>query len=186
MTPWDQPSPARGQQSLDRTRAAKESTSQSGSTCNPYRYVGSLGCYSADTTTSLLHVGALYYSPQVGRFWTEDPGRDGLNWYVYVADNPVNRTDPSGMSWDPVLVFCGATCACALTAVLGAYAGCLAGGCRHIPDYTCARCVAEGILATALANPWWACLVGTCIVRCAYCLSPYPWRPRWDSLRVGL
>lgn len=89
---------------MDRTRAAKESTSQSGSTCNPYRYVGSLGCYSADTTTSLLHLGTRYYSPQVGRFWTEDPGRDGLNSYVYVADNPVNRTDPAGlMLGDPAM-----------------------------------------------------------------------------------
>jgi RHS repeat-associated protein len=168
-------------------------TGQAGTTVNPFRYVGALGYYwfdfahhGRDRTSGLRLLGARYYGPSPRRFWTRDPGKDGVNWYVYVADNPVNRTDPSGMSWDPVLVFCAASCACALTAVLGAYAGCLAGGCRHIPDYTCAQCVAEGILATAAANPWWACLVGTCIARCAYCLSPYPSRPRWDSLRVGL
>jgi RHS repeat-associated protein len=71
-------------------------TSQSGSTYNPYRYVGSLGYYSADGTTGLLHVGARYYSPQVGRFWTQDPGREGVNWYRYVANNPANAPDPSG------------------------------------------------------------------------------------------
>jgi hypothetical protein len=54
--------------------------------------------------------GPRYYSPQVGRFWTRDPVRVELNQYRYVAGNPVNRVDPSGMlifipptmpSWPP-------------------------------------------------------------------------------------
>jgi RHS repeat-associated protein len=73
-------------------------TSQWGSTYNPYRYVGSLGYYSADTTTSLLHLGARYYSPQVGRFWTQDPVREGANWYSYVGSSPPNLVDADGLA----------------------------------------------------------------------------------------
>jgi RHS repeat-associated protein len=69
---------------------------QAGTTVNPYKYVGTLGYYT-DQTTKLYHVGARYYSPQVGRFWTQDPVRVGVNWYPYAADNPVNRADPSGL-----------------------------------------------------------------------------------------
>ena len=78
-------------------------TSQSGTTVNPFRYVGALGYYR-DQTTSLYHVGARYYSPQVGRFWTQDPVKQGVNWYPYVANNPLNRVDPSGLqlgTWGP-------------------------------------------------------------------------------------
>jgi hypothetical protein len=46
----------------------------SGSTTNPYRYVGSLGYYR-DSTSGLLHVGARYYSPEVGG---TQPTKQGL------------------------------------------------------------------------------------------------------------
>ena len=39
----------------------------------------------------------LYYSPNVGRFISEDPIKDGTNWYVYCGNNPVAFVDPSGM-----------------------------------------------------------------------------------------
>jgi hypothetical protein len=35
----------------------------------------------------------------VGRFITVDPGKDGLNWYAYCGDNPVNRIDPDGRDY---------------------------------------------------------------------------------------
>jgi hypothetical protein len=41
-------------------------------------------------------LGARYYDPYIGRFITPDPSRDGLNWYEYAADNPVNKVDPTG------------------------------------------------------------------------------------------
>jgi hypothetical protein len=31
-----------------------------------------------------------------GRFVSEDPGRDGANWFAYCANNPVNGVDPDG------------------------------------------------------------------------------------------
>ncbi len=36
-------------------------------------------------------------SPDVGRFMTEDPAEDGINWYVYVRNNPATYTDPTGL-----------------------------------------------------------------------------------------
>ena len=38
-----------------------------------------------------------WYSPQTGRFASEDPDRDWLNWYDYAAKNPPQYTDPSGL-----------------------------------------------------------------------------------------
>ena len=32
-----------------------------------------------------------------GRFITEDPAKDGLNWYSYCGGNPVNFVDPWGL-----------------------------------------------------------------------------------------
>jgi len=62
-----------------------------------YRYVGTLGYYAdADDYHGLMLLGARYYNPSVGRFITLDPIRDGMNWYVYVGNNPVARTDPTG------------------------------------------------------------------------------------------
>ena len=46
------------------------------------------------------YLRARYYDPELGRFLTEDPAQDGLNWYVYCANNPVNFVDPSGESWE--------------------------------------------------------------------------------------
>ena len=47
--------------------------------------------------TGLLYFNARYYDPVVGRFLTEDPSMEGINWYSYVGNNPVNLVDPTGL-----------------------------------------------------------------------------------------
>lgn len=48
----------------------------------------------------LVYYRARYYDPSVGRFTARDPVGylDGLNRYAYVGNNPVNFTDPLGLT----------------------------------------------------------------------------------------
>jgi RHS repeat-associated protein len=48
---------------------------------------------------SLYYYKARVYSPYLGRFMQTDPigYGDGVDWYAYVDDDPVNRGDPSGL-----------------------------------------------------------------------------------------
>lgn len=39
-----------------------------------------------------------FYRATTGRFTSEDPVRDGLNWYTYANNNPVMLYDPSGLA----------------------------------------------------------------------------------------
>jgi len=68
-----------------------------GSTPNPYRYVGSLGYYQ--TGSSLQHLGARYYLPEIGRFTSRDPGGgDSGDPYVYSSNVPTSAVDPAGLA----------------------------------------------------------------------------------------
>ena len=42
--------------------------------------------------------GERWYSPDLGRFVSEDPIQDGANWYAFAGNDPVNHADPSGLS----------------------------------------------------------------------------------------
>ena len=48
-----------------------------------------------------------YYDPSIGRFTTEDPVKDGDNWYAYCGNNPVNRIDPNGCTDGQITGECG-------------------------------------------------------------------------------
>jgi RHS repeat-associated protein len=50
-----------------------------------------------DTDTGLYYFNARWYDPTLGRFITEDPARDGNNWFAYVGNNPMSRVDPNGL-----------------------------------------------------------------------------------------
>ena len=59
---------------------------------NPFRYCAEY----YDAETGYIYLRARYYDVKDGRFISEDPAKDGLNWYVYCGNNPVNFVDPSG------------------------------------------------------------------------------------------
>ena len=63
----------------------------------PFGFAGGLH----DQDTNLVHFGARDYDPEVGRWITKDPigfGGGDTNLYGYVAGDPVNFVDPSGLS----------------------------------------------------------------------------------------
>ena len=43
------------------------------------------------------YLRARYYDSSIGRFITEDPAKDGLNWYAFCSNNPVTFVDSSGL-----------------------------------------------------------------------------------------
>jgi len=85
--------------------------SSTGSSNNAYKYAGQWG-YRSDGDDGLMHVGARYYDPLVGRFlqadtWLGEITRpQSLNRYGYVENDPVNAVDPTGHLpwWLAVLV----------------------------------------------------------------------------------
>jgi RHS repeat-associated protein len=74
-----------------------ELVEQEGATDNPYLHTGQ----QYDEASGLYSLRARYYDPTVGRFLSRDPLEQWrnvreLNRYSYAANNPVNRTDPTG------------------------------------------------------------------------------------------
>jgi RHS repeat-associated protein len=67
----------------------------SGAATTKHKFVGSLG-HPSDDETGLIYMRARHYDPVCGRFVSEDPAREGRNWYAYVRNNPTNATDRSG------------------------------------------------------------------------------------------
>jgi RHS repeat-associated protein len=54
-----------------------------------------------DSVAELYYYNARWYDPELGRFISEDPIMDGPNWYAYVGNSPLMKTDPTGLGpWD--------------------------------------------------------------------------------------
>jgi len=69
-----------------------------GSTTNPFRWVGTLGYYY-DASSGRYYVRARHYGPVIARWLSEDPiGFEGSQWnlYEYVNSLPTNGVDPAG------------------------------------------------------------------------------------------
>jgi len=69
-----------------------EYAAPTGSTPNPYRFGGAWG-YITDPS-GFLQLGQRFYWPEVGRFVTQDPEQDEINWYNYAGGNPLTAIDP--------------------------------------------------------------------------------------------
>ena len=80
--------------------ASTGGTSSTSSTVCNLRFPGQY----FDAETGLHYNFHRYYDPALGRYITEDPIRDGLNWYAYAGSNPGNNIDPLGLwnLWNPV------------------------------------------------------------------------------------
>ena len=60
---------------------------------NPFGYCGEY----YDRETGMIYLRNRYYDPETGRFISEDPVIDGVDWYVYCSNDPINRIDPLGL-----------------------------------------------------------------------------------------
>ena len=60
---------------------------------NPIRYSGEYW----DEESDMLYLRARYYDSDLRRFISEDPARDGMNWYAYCYNNPLMFVDPWGL-----------------------------------------------------------------------------------------
>lgn len=67
---------------------------ETGKTRNPFGYCGEY----TDSETGFLYLRARYYDSDTARFTTEDPIRDGTNWYAYCENDPVNFIDSFGLA----------------------------------------------------------------------------------------
>lgn len=81
-----------------------------------HKFVGNLGHPSEDET-GLLYMQARFMDPVTGRFISEDPARDSINWYQYCDGNPVNNADPNGQ----FVFFIGGLICLLLGTFLGSY-----------------------------------------------------------------
>lgn len=56
--------------------------------------------YLEDGETQLKLLGHRLYDPSLGRFLVRDPIGDGLNWFAYCDNDPLNLVDPEGLEFE--------------------------------------------------------------------------------------
>jgi len=93
-------------QTLDAFRVPMTAGYGGDSPCNYERYCGAWG-YLSSYTSGLTKVGARFYWPEIGRFISQDPIRDGINWYAYGGNNPAYWIDADGRNPAAVIVVIG-------------------------------------------------------------------------------
>jgi|LSQX01.2.fsa_nt_gb RHS repeat-associated protein len=92
-----------------------------------YEYAGK----KRDSATRLYYFAHRYYDSEIGRFITEDPAKQGYNWYAFCGNNALKYTDPDGRWFgfdntftspvDEILVFGGLSIAAALLEAHGQF-----------------------------------------------------------------
>jgi RHS repeat-associated protein len=119
---------------------------QTGSLANSYTYTAR----ELDAESGLFYYRARYYDPKTGRFLQKDPiiPIKRMNWYVYVENNPINLTDPSGRDVCEFItrlvceVACVVVCEClegGLSCALVCAGQAAAGGCHKVAEWVCHR-----------------------------------------------
>jgi RHS repeat-associated protein len=116
--------------------------SLTGTTVNPFRYIGLLGYYY-DSDLGNHYVRARYYSPTRGAFLSIDPlaaAPNGMTAYAYALNSPTMFDDPSGLS---------VQCRCTSTCVEGTTSTCTitatSADCNvTAPGYSCQASVIPG------------------------------------------
>jgi RHS repeat-associated protein len=112
-----------------------------------YLYAGQ----QLDSDLNLYYLRARYHNPNTGRFWTRDSYEGsqedpiGLHKYLYCADNPVNRIDPSGHDAIDILG------AAAIGAGIGGFSSAVAS--HAIGQAITVRSVVEGAALGAVLGP---------------------------------
>ena len=101
-----------------------------------------------DAATGLYYYNARWYDAQTGRFISEDPARDGQNWYIYTSNNPIKYIDPTGMfNWDTVTKGLNHTYSGTGKLIFGAGLSIGLGGADVLTGGTATPLVAGGIIA---------------------------------------
>ena len=67
-----------------------------GTPSSKHAFVGNLGHTTEPDTGGLVYMRARWMDPVTGRFLSEDPARDGANWFGYCGGDPVNAVDRDG------------------------------------------------------------------------------------------
>jgi RHS repeat-associated protein len=57
--------------------------------------------YAYDEDINLNYACMRWNDPETGRFTSLDPARDGMNWYIYCTNNPINFRDVTGLGIEP-------------------------------------------------------------------------------------
>lgn len=97
------------------------------------------------TYGKVITCGLRFYEPGVGRFGQRDPAREGVNWYVYVANQPALLTDPSGEVPTYVLAACGYAAFCGVAGAVYGSAS-IAVVPKHVNRDKLAHCIAACVI----------------------------------------
>ena len=93
--------------------------SETGTSTSANKFCGSLGHSQDDETGGLIYMRARYYDPVTGRFISEDPGKQGDNWFAYCGDNPISYADDDGQFFGYICLTMGSALSSALRNAFG-------------------------------------------------------------------
>ena len=107
-------------------------------------------CYCISIESGLYYLNSRYYSPEFGRFISEDGLIDnsaltGTNLYAYCANNPINNSDPNGKFLNTLI---GAI----VGAAVGAFTAWASGGSAKDIMAKAARGAVTGAVTGAVAD----------------------------------